>query len=292
MPAVGSRAGHLHWLVDLASHFVLHAAIGSVLLALAAAFLCRPRFAMVALALAAVNAALLAPAYAPGAQAEPAGTRVRLLAANLLYRNRDYAAFERLLRATRPDFLVLLELQDHFGQQLADELAGFAHRIENPATDAFGIALYSRAAELEPVAIENRGPAWIVANTRVGETPLTIAALHTVPPLGQGATQMRDAQLRALAEQRDQLAQRLVITGDLNTGPWSPIFRELLARAGLRDSRAGFGVQGTWPAPLVPLRIPIDHVLVSPGIRVAHREVGPEIGSDHLPVIVDLVVSP
>jgi hypothetical protein len=33
---------------------------------------------------------------------------------------------------------------------------------------------------------------------------------------------------------------------------------------------------------------PVDHILVSRNIEVKHFEVGPDIGSDHLPLIADL----
>lgn len=54
----------------------------------------------------------------------------------------------------------------------------------------------------------------------------------------------------------------------------------------------GFGVQTSFPSNLWLLRIPIDHVLVACAIGVDDRRIGPEVGSDHLPVITDLVVPP
>jgi endonuclease/exonuclease/phosphatase (EEP) superfamily protein YafD len=79
----------------------------------------------------------------------------------------------------------------------------------------------------------------------------------------------------------------LVLLGDLNTTSWSPHFRDLINTAGLKDSRAGFGIQPTWPAGTPPLWIPLDHCLVSPEIKVHDRRVGPNVGSDHFPVIVE-----
>lgn len=38
------------------------------------------------------------------------------------------------------------------------------------------------------------------------------------------------------------------------------------------------------------LQTPIDHVLVDPRIRVLSRRTGPNVNSDHLPVIVQLVL--
>jgi endonuclease/exonuclease/phosphatase (EEP) superfamily protein YafD len=78
--------------------------------------------------------------------------------------------------------------------------------------------------------------------------------------------------------------------GDLNATPWSRPFHRFVGRSGLCDSRAGFGVQASFPAASALLRIPIDHVLVSCVIGVRNRRIGRDVGSDHLPVIVDLVL--
>jgi endonuclease/exonuclease/phosphatase (EEP) superfamily protein YafD len=39
---------------------------------------------------------------------------------------------------------------------------------------------------------------------------------------------------------------------------------------------------------LRPLRLPIDHILIGPGLAVLDRRLGPDTGSDHLPVVADL----
>jgi endonuclease/exonuclease/phosphatase (EEP) superfamily protein YafD len=81
-----------------------------------------------------------------------------------------------------------------------------------------------------------------------------------------------------------------LVMGDLNATPWSRPFAELRAHGGLCDSRAGFGVQPSFPSASAALRIPIDHLLASCSIGVRDRRIGPDVGSDHLPVILDLVV--
>jgi endonuclease/exonuclease/phosphatase (EEP) superfamily protein YafD len=73
----------------------------------------------------------------------------------------------------------------------------------------------------------------------------------------------------------------------LNLTPWSPWWDALLEAGQLIDSRKGFGVHATWPANVWALMIPIDHVLVSQEVRVRRRRLGPALGSDHRPVVVD-----
>ena len=78
--------------------------------------------------------------------------------------------------------------------------------------------------------------------------------------------------------------------GDMNATPWSRPFGTLVAASGLCDSRAGFGVQASWPAWSAIVRVPIDHVLVPCDVGVTARRIERDVGSDHLPVVVDLVV--
>lgn len=93
-----------------------------------------------------------------------------------------------------------------------------------------------------------------------------------------------------------QRRDRLIVAGDFNLTPWSFGLRRLDARLGLtRIDRA----IPTWPArrriaglsvPMVPV-LPIDHIYVGPAWRVAALRRGPDLGSDHYPLIADLVLS-
>ena len=80
----------------------------------------------------------------------------------------------------------------------------------------------------------------------------------------------------------------MVLLGDLNCTVWSPYFGRLVRDSGLKDSSRGWGVQPSWPAGNWLLRIPIDHCLHSPEVRVVRRGIGPDVGSDHFPVIVEM----
>jgi endonuclease/exonuclease/phosphatase family metal-dependent hydrolase len=81
-----------------------------------------------------------------------------------------------------------------------------------------------------------------------------------------------------------------MLIGDLNMTSDSPVFQNFLRETGLRDTRAGFGIQATWPTNVPVLWIAIDHCLVSDKVLVHDRRVGPGVGSDHLPLTVDVSV--
>ena len=88
-----------------------------------------------------------------------------------------------------------------------------------------------------------------------------------------------------------EVSGRRVVAGDLNATPWSHPFRRLLADGRLHNSQRGYGLELTFPAHATPLlQVSIDHVLYSDGFRVVDRRLGPALGSDHFPVVVDLAL--
>jgi endonuclease/exonuclease/phosphatase (EEP) superfamily protein YafD len=290
----GSCEG-LGWPLFFAVHFRLQYAL--CLGAAAALFaLGRRRLPALVFGLFALwNAALVAPAWIAPAAPEghgsaPACATLRVLHSNLLSRNRNVGAAQRMIRAERADVLVLQEVSLTWWRALEPLLEDYPYRKCEPREDNFGLALASKLP-FESCAVRWFGeanPPSIVAELVTAAGPLHLIAIHPLSPQGPGPMQLCDEQLRLVADCVASLAGNVVLVGDLNTTPWAANFSELLAATGLRDSRRGFGNQATWPTMLWPLMIPLDHVLVSPRIEVLDRRLGPQIGSDHLPVIVDL----
>lgn len=297
LAAVVGFLGHWHWLLDLAAHFRWQYAL-AIGLGLLAALPLRKRGLAALLALAWL-ANLHALATATGPQlapprlhaAEPEAAGVRLLIANIHLDTLDLQALRALIERESPDVVGILELSPH----AAAELAALAQRYPvsrvEPREDPFGIGLWSRlpASRLDLVAMPPLGfPALQLRWPEPG--PGSLWLLHPFPPLGGEASAWRDAQLEyaggLLAGDPDA-----VLAGDLNATPWSLAYRRLRARAGLLDSAAGRWPWPTWQAPGLGrlLALPIDHVLHGRAWRSVEHRVGPDIGSDHRPVLVRLV---
>ena len=103
----------------------------------------------------------------------------------------------------------------------------------------------------------------------------------------------RLSQSRTLAGAVAKRGRPLIVAGDLNAPETSPVIRTLLDR-GLRDafSSAGRGY-GYTHGHSTKLTIPvlrIDHILVSPEIGVVDAFAGGRDGSEHRPVIADLLL--
>ncbi len=104
----------------------------------------------------------------------------------------------------------------------------------------------------------------------------------------------RVAESHAMSQYLLQLPPRpRIVAGDLNAPEPSTVVQQLLV-TGLRDafSSAGMGFGYTHGHSLrwMPSFLRIDHILVSHEIGVAHVDVGGALGSEHRPVVADLVV--
>ena len=71
---------------------------------------------------------------------------------------------------------------------------------------------------------------------------------------------------------------------------WSSDYLAVETISGLNNARQGFGILPTWPTYMPFLMIPIDHILISEHFVINDFKVGNNIGSDHLPLIIELAL--
>jgi endonuclease/exonuclease/phosphatase (EEP) superfamily protein YafD len=281
--------GNWWWIFDLLGHFRVQYLIVFIILMLIYGLGVRRIISAVAAGFVLLNLVLVLPLYVRPRPAHAAGTEQRILLANVLTQNRDRQRLSAWIDETSPDYIALLEVDETWLDDLDLTARGYPYAVTQPRGDNFGVALYSRLP-LENSEITNFGsygvPS-IISRLKVGETPLTFIVTHPIPPKRARFHHLRNAHMDEIARYASRLDGAVILVGDLNATSWSPFFRDWLAVGDLRDSRRGFGVQPTWPVDRPLLRIPIDHALVSPGFLVHHRQVGPDIGSDHLPILLD-----
>ncbi|MEZ5964922.1 MAG: endonuclease/exonuclease/phosphatase family protein [Planctomycetota bacterium] len=286
-------AGNVHWTLDLLSHFRLHFALSLALASVLCLFVRARVAAVVAAGCLAVQVGTLLPFFLrPELAQADVGTRWRLLLCNVHTSNRDFAAVRSLLLQEDPDLVVLQETDRRWLQALADLQGRWPYRVESPRDDNFGIAVWSRYP-LRGARLVNFGGAGlpsVVTDVLRGADVLSLVATHAIPPVGAVRTRLRDEDLMEAARCAASQPGPVLLVGDFNTTPWSPVFRQMLAKACLRDSAEGFGLQATWPSRLSVLGIPLDHCLCSAGVRVLDRRVGPHVGSDHRPLVVDIAL--
>lgn len=275
--------GRSYWALDLFSHFHAQYAAALLFCALGFGMLRRWKSALASLlaGLVITTTILLSahPLPPPGD-----GPRLKLISYNVNTSNRRGQDVLAFLQKENADVLFLMEVDQAWLKALQPLEALYPYRIASPREDNFGIALLSKTpfqGEAEPFG--DYGLPW--ANVILTGTGIRLVAIHTLPPAGAEYSRQRNQQLTEVAALLKG-NPRTVLCGDLNLTPYSRWFPDLLEKSGLRSTAPAYSP--TWMRSNPQFAIPIDHVLLSPDLTLASRRVGPSLGSDHIPLIVEI----
>ena len=103
--------------------------------------------------------------------------------------------------------------------------------------------------------------------------------------MGPGAFSHRNKHLRLLSERvREERTEEpdvpVVVIGDLNLTPWSPVFHDFRDDAQLIS--APHGLTPTWYRyRLFPFGLVLDHIMMSKDLVSCAYHVSEDVGSDH-----------
>lgn len=247
----------------------------------------------------AVNLVVVAPHLPPGI----AGATERdadltppqpltVAAFNVYHANPTPEAVVRWVERTRPDVVVLNEVSAPWDPYLQDLAEAYPHQKvfrACPNLKGCEAAILARMPwrTADAAWLGERGPTMVHARFDWQGQPLTVVTTHLDWPPGLPDVRRRHYQ----REQTANLVRRLraldgpvLLAGDMNATPWSAAFARILDGTGL--VRAPTGRAGTWPESLWPFGILIDHVLYDPNRLAVGAAAGPDLGSDHRPLIV------
>jgi endonuclease/exonuclease/phosphatase (EEP) superfamily protein YafD len=226
----------------------------------------------------------------------PAGAatapRLRLVTANVRFDNRQFDAMLDELVRLDADVLVLSEVTPDWWREIEDHglVQSHPYVVREPRWGAAGMAILSDRPLRDPEIVQLDDRSVPSATIRVGERRVRLVGVHTVAPNFAFDRNRRD-QHAVSAVVRDAPRPRIV-AGDFNATPYNRWYDELLD-LGLTEVHEAVGdpFATTWPNgrhPLPPVRI--DHVFVDDALAPVDVEQGDGAGSDHRPVIVDLVL--
>jgi endonuclease/exonuclease/phosphatase (EEP) superfamily protein YafD len=292
---LGGLLGRLAWPFDLLAHFRVQYVALFVLLALV--WLALRQYALAAAA--AFGCAIGAVPLVPYLMSEPVATAVaatreetfRLVSFNVWFRNPDMARTAEYIEKSGADAVVLLELTQSQAEMLIPLLPDYPHYHIEPSR--MGAAVFTKwpmiSAESVPLAHGGAVAARIAVDWH--GTPVNVLGVHLNWPLGPRNSEFRNQELDGLVRFSKAQQGPLLVAGDFNLTPWSEYFSETLQASGLHDAARGFGLARSWPSQFAPVGIRIDHCLLSPQWRSIAAHVGPALGSDHLPIVADLVLA-
>lgn len=284
--------GSRHFLLDLCSHFRLQATLALLVCGAVALPLARNRtLAIVSLLVGVLLLGSLLPYFVPKI-AHRSGAHSRLMVFNVLSENRQYDRTANYILAENPDIVVLLETNEAWKREILGQLgARYPFHIFGAREDDFGVGVLSRhplvSAKIRYFSNELL-PSVDVLYRDENVRLVRIIGVHPVPPLNHSSWLSRNRLMKTVAEEvAGSSTDRVIVCGDLNCSPWSPFFKRLIREAELRDTSEGQGIFPTWTGFTLLLGVPIDHILISGGVECLDRSVGPNLGSDHRPLVMD-----
>lgn len=248
------------------------------------------------------------------AAASPGETSLRIVATNLERLFLETPTLTGFLKKAEPDIMVFEEtswwLQERHWKNLGRPIGAVGeppfpeHLFVGPLGD---ISVYSRFPILESKSIiVEQKPGQprqdireiLVLKLDVDGRPVNLVAVHPSSPRSEAQWIRRQTYLErleaVLKDLQSQSDTETIVIGDWNLSPWSAYFSNLFGRLNLHTAFAGGYPQTTrfffdyrlhWVLGAV-----VDHVAVTPGLRFARVRLGPDIGSDHLPLMADIVL--
>ncbi len=292
---IAASLGRTYWMCELATHFRVQYAALFLLSALGFLLLHNPVSAAIAALGSMVNLAAILPAYGrmtlPFAiKEQPRGKTIKALLLNVNFRNQNYAKTLDYIRLVKPDLVAIVEVNAAWSKQLESLRPVYPFIVGFRGCRGWGLMLLSRLPLEKTVIVKPRARRipYVRAEVLVDGRPIAVIVTHPYAPVTKRYAAHRNRQFEQLAAVALEQTAPVILLGDLNVSPWSPNFKQLLKSSRLVDSRSGFGVQPTWPTSNRWLQIPIDHCLVSSSVTVRDHRIGPDVGSDHLPVMVNI----
>lgn len=290
---IAGQFGARHIYLDLFSHFQLQYAVCSLILG--AALLCMRSWRWAALALSCLiwTSWLVVPWYLPRHRPPLAEANLRIMLVNVLQSNTHYEDVVKQIERIDPDIVVLQEINLIWLENLQSLSDGRPYHIHVPGGVLRGMAIFSSfpLKDLQTEEFGDRMTPSVIATITVDDKSVSLVATHPWPPSSQFDYRARNEQLAQVGRFVASRPDPRILIGDLNLSMWSSHYEKLISTTGLKNVRRGFGVLPSFPMDsLALIRVPIDHCLVSDDIQVVDCRLGEAMGSDHAPLIIDLVI--
>jgi endonuclease/exonuclease/phosphatase (EEP) superfamily protein YafD len=254
----------------------------------------RPRITALLLFSLILQLTILSPWLIPATAATPNGQPFKLISANVYRKNLTPQTTIDWVLTEQPDVAIFIEVNPDWITRLDRHLTDrYPYHISQPSDGSGGIALYSHwpLDQAQLLTLTPHSATTIAATLRHPSGPIDLLALHLPVPFKPTLFTARNQQLTALTH-RQTNPRPTILAGDFNLTPWSPYYDRFLTQTHLTNSRHTAAPswpsqsQVGWLAPI--LGIPIDHCFVTSDIQTISFKHGPDVGSDHLPIVVEL----
>ena len=299
LPIIGWIGGR-YWLFDLLNHFQIQYVAALILCV--TLFLILRSYRLAGIATIGLVVPILRILSSVSPHVDPPVDEVniiRICSFNVLTSNTRYADTVDWLQRSDADVIFLPEADEVWAEALSPLRVRYPHVIENYPGGNFGLVLFSRLPITDQQIIYTGKLHLPILRVRInGPTgDFIFYGAHPIPPIGALNAADRDTYLARIATLASGDPLPVVVAGDFNATPWSHSMKPLFA-SGLSNTDDRLIPSSTWNRTQPLVAIPIDHILfrdprmTSDPSGAFHFKVGPDLGSDHRPILADFIWPP
>ncbi len=223
--------------------------------------------------------------------APEAPDQVTILSSNVLMENEDYTKLHRLIGEVDPDILFLMETDQRWLDAMEPELDKYGTVIREPRENYYGMIFATRLPVTDARVLylaDNETPTLFAEMRGPGGRIFRFVGLHPKPPVPGEDTHERDAQIAYVARFARKSDVPVVIMGDFNDAAWSHLAQRFKRVGQYLDPRLGRGPLPSFDANSWIMRFPIDQLYITADTALVDFSRGPDIGSDHFPMLAKL----
>jgi endonuclease/exonuclease/phosphatase (EEP) superfamily protein YafD len=279
--------GKAHWFLDLFNHLQAQYFVSLLLIVLVLAAWKKWKHASIAVIVMMIPISQLSPLY-ESPKISKHGPTLRVATFNVLGSNTRYSDTIAWIKEVDPDFIYLPECNARWQHALKPLDSSYPFNADKAVSGNLGYCFRSKYPIIS-TDIPRLGKLDIPLLQCVVRTPngdVTVFGAHPVPPVSEFWANEQDIYLKELTRRCASTEPHALILGDLNATRWSTQLDDIFNH--YEDSADGHGYSATWMRENWFVTIPIDHILTRGFNGVINRETGPELGSDHRPVISEL----
>lgn len=226
---------------------------------------------------------------------EDSGSQLVILSSNVEEPNDRYDAVARQVRDVDADIVFLMETDQTWFDKLEDELSRYPTIVTELRSNYYGMIFATRLkvhqAKVVYLTPDETPTLFAELETDAGQR-FRFCGLHPRPPVPGNSTEDRDAQIIYAARFARSSDMPLIAVGDFNDAAWSDTSRRFKHVGGYVDPRVGRGMIASFDAKSRLLRAPIDQFYATPDIGVVEFRRGPDVGSDHFPLVSRIELDP
>jgi len=210
---------------------------------------------------------------------------VKFLQFNLNFRNKNIHKLDAYLQAESIDILSLQEVTNKH-RELLQQFKDYPYQSYCNFTTIGGVALLSKYPFVpnSGQCIEGKGLLW--KQIKIANRVINVASLHLYWPFPYNQSK----QITTLSKTLKSIPSPKIIAGDFNAVAWSYTLSRINR---LSKTKVVSGVHYSLnfgdPQSLFYIQLPIDHILLSQDLRSQKIRVAKSLGSDHLPLVSEIV---